>query len=327
MKILHISFHKGCQNDIQFVCDALGHTLEYMTFEDAVTQGNARYNIGHWRAEQCWNTYKDYFNTFDLILTSDTTPISRVFLQNNFQKKLVIWICNRFDYYDQSHLDCAFPDGAYYDLIRSIPSRPNVTMISNCAFENVYLQMKGIYFKNEVIKPIGGVSSVYAEVDHVPVERKGERFWIPQYHNETKLMNLSQKLDELGILNYNGRHGGLQDLALFKGILCIPYAWSTLSLFESIQIGMIYFLPSLDFLIELSRTGDFWFQPPFERNILMISEWYCEENKEVFVYFNSWADLQEKVTSTDYEEKKRQVLRFADAHKKTHLERWRRVLC
>lgn len=325
MKILHISFHKGCQNDIQFVCDQLKHDLEYMTFEDGVTKGNARYNIGHQRAETCWNNYKDYFNTFDLIITSDTTPISRVFLQNNFQKKLVIWICNRFDYSDGASLDCHFPDPEYYEFIKSIPSRKNVKMISNCDFENFYLNARGIPFRNDVVKPIGGISTL-AESILTDVSNKSETFWIPQYHNETRLMNLSAKLNDLQIPNFNARHGGLDDLKLFKGIICIPYAWSTIALFESIQLGMIYFIPSLDFIFELSRTGHFWFQPPFQKDLLQLSEWYSPENKDVFVYFTSWNDLKQKVVELDYDKKRSYIKEFAKNHKTTYLNKWDSIL-
>ena len=325
MKILHISFHKGCQNDIQFVCDSLKHELEYMTFEDGITKGNARYNIGHQRAKTCWNNYKEYFNTFDLIITSDTTPISRVFLQNNFQKKLVIWICNRFDYFDGPSLDCNFPDPEYYNLIKSIPSRKNVKMISNCEFENFYLQARGIPFRNDVVKPIGGISSV-AESVLTDIPNKSDTFWIPQYHNETRLMNLSAKLNELGILNFNGRHGGLDDLKLFKGIICIPYAWSTIAVFESIQLGMIYFLPSLDFIFELSKTGNFWFQPPFRKDLLQLSEWYSSENKDIFVYFDSWSDLKQKVNELDFNAMSLRVKTYAEFHKNKYLNMWNNIL-
>jgi hypothetical protein len=297
-----------------------------MTFEDGITKGNARYNIGHHRAETCWNNYKDFFNSFDLIITSDTTPISRVFLQNNFQKKLIIWICNRFDYFDGASLDCHFPDPEYYNLIKSIPLRPNVKMISNCEFENFYLQSKGIPFKNEVIKPIGGVSTVYSECEFTDIPNKSECFWIPQYHNETILMNLSAKLNQLEIPNFNGRHGGLNDLILFKGIICIPYAWSTIALFESLQLGMIYFIPSLDFIFELSRTGHFWFQPPFQKDKLKMSEWYSDENKDLFIYFDSWSDLKEKTTSLNFDEMRSKVKTYGEIHKNKYLSMWDRII-
>jgi hypothetical protein len=294
-----------------------------MEFNDG-TKG--KYNIGHERAERYWNMYKDYFNSFDVIITSDTAPISRVFLQNNFQKKLIIWICNRFDYHDSSTLDCNFPDKEYYDLIRSIKDRPNVTIAGNSTFEIYYAEhLRQTPVGNLVINPIGQMSSIYNEYVDSPVD-KPHTFWIPQYHNETKYMNLSEKLTTLGIPHYNQRHGGLYDLKDFKGIIHIPYAWSTISMYESIQLGMIYFIPSLSFLFELSKKRGFWFQPPFKRELVPISEWYSEANTSLFVFFDSWEDLKQKVEYTNYDEKKQLILAFANNHEMIQIEKWRTVL-
>ena len=64
------------------------------------------------------------------------------------------------------------------------------------------------------------------------IEDKKETFFIPQYHNETIMINLSEILNKYGIKNFNNRHQGFNDLIEFKGIITIPYAWSTWALFE-----------------------------------------------------------------------------------------------
>ena len=96
-KILHITFHKGCKNEISAVAKAL--SLDLTTwfipsfsgeFLDGYSSGNALYNIGHHRAESIWNLHKEFFDQFDLIITSDTAPLSRIFLQNGWTKPLII---------------------------------------------------------------------------------------------------------------------------------------------------------------------------------------------------------------------------------------------
>ena len=42
MKVLHISFHKGCQNDIQYVAKKLGIDLTFMEYDDGISKGNDR---------------------------------------------------------------------------------------------------------------------------------------------------------------------------------------------------------------------------------------------------------------------------------------------
>ena len=90
MKVLHISFHHGCQNDIEYISERLGFELEFMKFTDGVTNNNELYNITRERAQNSWDNYKDYYNKFDCIITSDTAPISRVFLQNHIHLRRCI---------------------------------------------------------------------------------------------------------------------------------------------------------------------------------------------------------------------------------------------
>ena len=89
MKILHITYHNGCKITLDYVAQSLRHEI--------TTQfADWNYNIGHNRAIDVWNKHKDYYNQFDIIITSDTCPLARIFLQNNYSGKLIIWICNRF---------------------------------------------------------------------------------------------------------------------------------------------------------------------------------------------------------------------------------------
>ena len=120
IKVLHLSFHLGCHNELLAISKELGFEITFLEFTDGTP---SKYNVGHDRAEKYWNKHKDYFQQFDLIITSDTAPISRVFLQNSWEKKLIIWINNRFDYFDAASLDCDFPDSEYYDLIKEAMCR------------------------------------------------------------------------------------------------------------------------------------------------------------------------------------------------------------
>lgn len=125
IKVLHLTFHRGCECEINAIGKELNWDLTTWFipslepfFFDGYAKGNALYNIGHKRAEKIWNLHKDYFELFDVILTSDTAPLSRIFLQNGWKKPLIIWICNRIDYSDNASLDCEFPDDEYYNLLK-----------------------------------------------------------------------------------------------------------------------------------------------------------------------------------------------------------------
>jgi hypothetical protein len=332
MKVLHLSFHRGCQNDIEYICNELikeqNIELSFMEFDDGITTSCAKYNIGHDRANNCWNKYKEYFYTFDIIITSDTAPISRVFLQNNFEKKLIIWICNRFDYRDAASLDCDFPDKEYYDLIRAATHKNNVKIIGYTPFENYYAKhIRNIDVGDFIIKPIGKLSSVYTNnYIETPIVNKYNKFFVPPYHNDTIMINLSQKLNELNIPNHNGRYNGPLDLVNYKGIIHIPYAWSNLAFFEAIQLGIIYFIPSKNFLFDLIENKNFFWSPPFVPGKIELSEWYNPEHADILIYFDSWTDLVYKTNNTNYEETRNNILLFADRHTIINLNKWKTII-
>jgi hypothetical protein len=328
MKVLHLGFHRGCQNDIEYVAKKLDFELTFMEYDDGMSIGNDKYNVTHEKALSSWNKYKDYYNSFDAIITSDTSPISRIFLQNHFQKKLIIWICNRFDY---SHQPTTFPDQEYYDLINDVKHRSNVSIIGYTPFENYYANhVKHLSIGEQVIKPIGKIGTTYEHYTSTIVDDKEHTYMIGPYHNDNRMMDLASKVTSMGIPVYHGRYNGPRDVSEFAGVIHIPYAWSNLALFEAIQMEIPYFIPSLSFIKEIIANGEkkdsFFWSPPFIMDVLHLSEWYCDDWKEVFIYFDSWDDLKKKVESFDREGHKKTLRRMGDEHEECMLQKWRDLL-
>jgi len=334
-KVLHLTFHQGCANEIKSI--AKNFKLNLTTwhipslspkFFDPESQDNTLYNIGHDRAIRIWNKHKDFFNQFDAIITSDTAPLSRIFLQNNFQKPLIIWICNRFDYCDRPGLDCSFPDQEYYQLINKAQQNHLVSIIPNTQFEIEYAKRKGVNLGNFIIKPSGTPYIEPHRPSNLPSAHinKSQTFFIPRYNNEIIRFNLPLQCNILGIQNYNKRYYDALDLQGFKGIIHIPYAYSTIALFENLQLGMPYFIPSPQFMLLLMRTNNLFFQNKdlFESNY-RISEWYCKKNRPFFVYFNSWSDLQRRIRITKYQRLRQRILTLAKKHKDEMLRRWQQI--
>ena len=328
MKVLHISFHRGCQNDIEYIAKQLNFELTYMIYQCDLSTENNKYNITHEKANHQWAKYKEYYNSFDVIITSDTAPISRIFLQNHFEKKVIIWICNRFDYADGGPTP-QFPDQEYYDLINGAKHQPNVHIIGYTAFENYYANhIKRLSIGNDVIKPIGKIGTLYENYIPTNVDNKSKIYIVGLYHNDNIMMNLREKVESLGIRVYNGRYDGPKDLAEFAGMIHIPYAWSNLALFEAIQMEVPYFIPSLTFIKQLAKNPkiNFFWSPPLILDMLHLSEWYCDEMKDIFIYFDSWDDLQHKILSFDREAHKKKLREFGDLHDAKMLQLWKEIL-
>jgi hypothetical protein len=319
MKILHITFHEGCQKNINFVCQSLGHTVE-------TQKATWNYNIGFDRAKEIWNQYKDYYNQFDAIITSDTAPLSRIFLQNNYDSKLIIWICNRFDYYDASTIDCEFPDNQYYDLMRSTKYKKNVKVFSYTAFEYEYAQKyRNVDFGSNIIKPCAFIEDNTTNSAFSNNLEKSKIFVIPRYHNDMLFMNLAAKCDELGINNFPHHYNGPSDLKDIKGIIHLPYSWSNFSIFEQWSIGNVHFIPSYSYMMNLYLQNNYHIQEAYgvKDGLFSCSEWYLPEHRDLFIYFDSWDHLKQLTIDDNLiMNKKNKCLAFSEQHTNKMLQLW-----
>ncbi len=335
-KVLHLTFHRGCQTEVEALAQEFSLDLTTWFIPDlppgwfdGQAQGCALYNIDHARAERIWQLHKPFFETFDAIITTDTAPLARIFLQNHWKKPLIVWICNRFDYTDQASLDCTFPDPEYYSLFSKAHSQSNVKVIAYTEFEHYYALSKGVHTGKLTITP-GLTTCQESKHSLIPsMVSKPQSFFLPPYHNETHFMDLSGHCNSLGLSNYCGRYNGPYDLKDFKGIIHIPYAWSNLSLFENLQLGIPYFIPSPSFLFELSLKNTFFHQDIsylINHNLIHLSEWYNQLHAPLFIYFDSWQDLQYKANHTDYTFQRKKIAAFSQKYRKRLLQKWEKVL-
>lgn len=334
MKILHISFHKGCINDINYIFNKIPNIeVEVLSSIDGCTsrkdidpirEENAQhYNMTEKRANQYWNKYNNYFQTFDCIITSDTAPISRIFIQNGWNKPLIIWICNRFDYGHRTP-GVIFPDKSYYDLFKNASNMENVKMIGYTCFENIYCKLRGIDIGNLVIPPSGGISNIYNDLC-IQDDKNNDVVFVPPYNNDTKMMNLCQKIQDLGFRCYCGKYNGPVDLTNYKCVVHIPYAWSNLAFFEMFTLGIVYFIPSLHFFFQIMKQRFYW-SPPFLPYYLYKSEWYNDRYSDLLIYFDSWEDLSNKIKNTDYISLKNKLKDFGKDHINHTLDSWSDIL-
>lgn len=334
MKILHITHHAGCSEDLKQVCETLGYKL-------TTQHADWSYNVSKNVAAEVWELHKDWYNTFDCIITSDTAPLSRIFLQNNYTGKLIIWVCNRFDYADQGpHNIHNFPDPGYYELFeRACVLEPsNVKIFSYTKFEHEYALHKFGFTWNpdndpaKIIRPCCQVKDLNWFV-------RGDKagfFFIPPYHNDgfdkqhhfkPDGKTLQEHCAEMEITTYQGRYNGMQDLLFINGIIHIPYAWSNLALFENWAIGNVYLIPSKEFLLALSAKSNFFWSPPFLKEYIDSSEWYLPEHKELFLYFDDWAHLQWLTRHPQLiAEKSKLVKEFAAQHQQKTLAQWKEAI-
>lgn len=323
---LHITFSEQCKKELEEVCQILGlnltswfvqelESLRGNGFWEGSSVANEIYNVGPRRAKRVWDKHKDFFNQFDVIITSDTVPLSRIFLQNGWTKPLIIWVCSRFDYAHARGGEDGFPDMAYYQLIRNATTMPNVRIVSYTPYERVYAQRNGIEFPDVCIKPIGIKIASGRSVIPSSIDKKETMFVYPNLLNAAQAY-VTESCKSFGIKTYTGAYSGTLDLMDFKGVLYFPYQWSDVALFEGLQEGVIFFVPSKKFVLDNQHI----IRAPALAD-LDLCEWYAHGNTSCIVYFDSWQDLKNK-TMKDYSELKRLCIYVGNAHRNIMLSEW-----
>ena len=261
-KVLHIGFHLGCIKDFEDVSKELNINLtswyifsKPLDYLDGISKDFKVYNVTHDKAQRIWDRHHTYFEQFDIILISDTAPLARAFLQNNFAKPLIVWICNRFDY-DHGGPEEGFPDAQYYDLFKKACTQKNVKIIGYTAYEHTYAQLKGVPSNGMIIKPFGCQETAlrYDAQSHIPpqIKKKETLFLYPQLRDE-QFVFIKSECNRIGIPTYSGKFNGPNDLMDFKGIIYFPYQVSNLVFFEGINRGIIFFVPSKEFFKSLVK--------------------------------------------------------------------------
>lgn len=337
LKILHMGFQLGCIKDFEAVAQelSLDVTSWYILsatfkkdFFDGCVCGNQVYNISAERAQRVWDLHKDFFNQFDVIMTSDTAPLSRIFLQNNWQKPLIIWVCNRFDYCHGPHTS-AFPDKKFYQLMADAKNRPNVFVIPYTDFEWVYAAQKGIDLGRRTISPMGATESCMrdgTDTSMIPahINKKETLFLYPRFDHPHQVAFIQDQCKKLGIVTYHGAYNGPKDLEGFKAVIYIPYAWSNVALFENIQRGIVHFVPTASFLQRLHKAGNLIRAQTvgIVFSAYRYCDWYADRYKDLFVYFDSWQELQEKINMLDYASFSQHVAKAGAALRQKTVTQW-----
>lgn len=335
LKVLHLTFHAGCQKEIEYVAEQLQEIQLQSIFIHDEEAGNAKYNIHNVRAKQYFQRFYDQIADADLIITSDTAPLSRILLQNDYPGKLIVWVCNRFDYADgaedpiQPAPRVKFPDEEYYNLLRwAGVGRSHTAVIGYTPYENIYARKhRQVDFGDYVIKPTGaGTRAAFAPTNYNNTGNNASTLFIPPYINDERTPAQCQ---HLGLQCHRGRYKNIAEVQSYFAVLHIPYAWSNFALFEFLHHGVVYIIPSLQFL--LSMDNIFW-SPPYDKSELQHSEWYLPEHAQLFIFFDSWEDLKRIVADLSANDgaqllqQRDTIKRFAGTHHDRMLAAWKTLI-
>eukprot|EP00802_Teleaulax_amphioxeia_P007174 Tamp_07180.p1 GENE.Tamp_07180~~Tamp_07180.p1 ORF type:complete len:596 (-),score=108.25 Tamp_07180:765-2552(-) len=392
-RVLHLGFHNGLAHELAGIGRQLGVRIDFEPFPREGRDTLTQYNVDAAHSRLVWERHKHRWIAYDVVVTSDTAPTARPLLEQALDqwsaaagKRLVVWVCNRFDYRHSAHAlphpQRAFPETAFYDLYARASNGSlggHVTMVPYTEFERVYAAAKGVYMSEPVLRPAGFKSANAArQTNEKEVEEASgaqddravgdmETLFLPPRAND-KLMEGQCMFLGLSCLRdaalssldawraeewIEQQHAPVtyqdaRELRRFKALVHIPYAWSTLALWEFLQAELVILVPSARFFLELTsscvawgqwlclalgeqraQTFSLWFQDfqyVTSAQELEYSEWWSTDLAHVLIHFDSWEELEYLVFTTDWEAQRGRIASWVAQHSRRTLERWRQLL-
>lgn len=329
-EILHISHHIGCLRDQEYILKKLGFEVTSHKFYDGVFQ------ITEEIANDFWQNHKEQLNEFDYIVTSDTAPLSRIFLenQNEFKSKLVIWICNRFDYRMET-------ESRFYSLFKEAEKNPNIKIVPYSYFEKVWCRERGIdIMDHDYIPPLGinlkdsesnipetaYFSEMYGEKQGLP----DADVIVPIYHNDNNFFKMKDFLESKGVSVYNGSFRNIDQLKKYKAFVHMPDAFSKFLCFELIHGHIPAVLPSKKFLFELSKRPNYFFNiwgsggaDLLQEDWIDWCEWYDPNLTDCRFYYDSFEEIPSILESIDKEKLENHFDRCSKYLEDSTLTKWK----
>ncbi|GFR44187.1 hypothetical protein Agub_g5362 [Astrephomene gubernaculifera] len=255
----------------------------------------------------------------DIIVFSDTIPDSRPLLQGGCTTPLILQVTNRFDYgITPSDQD------AYMTIMKDAATRPNIWWVVNNPYEELYITKRGVKLPQDrllMLRPVGVCMLPPPSLENLDRPRVA----LVQPSGPTHLENTfiapwirSNNLDNYVRL-YRQHYGGPTVLAHHRGVITVPYQTSVMKMYEGLNAGAVFILPSPAFFKNLTMSLDDSRMVFCCRDLLreypdswqLYFDWYHADFIDSHILYDSWEQLrsiiQEREATAKMVEAKRLV--------------------
>jgi hypothetical protein len=324
MKTLHLTSHRGTRQNIVNVFNYL-NVRETLVTESSVCNS---YYITKEKADEIWKHYKNRLNDYNCLFFTDTSMVARPFLQNIDDHNLfiIVYITNRFDWGI-----FGFKDQEYINLYSKLSNHERVFFCADNNYDQYYAtQNKISFFYNSRIS----LTPKLSQETHL---YKKSTFFV--YDRGTNFLDYKQILEnyEIQYELFGQKYQQYRDtehICEYKGIIHLPYQTNIQSLWENLGYYIIYFIPSKKFIKELIARESWYYweekhksKDIFEKSI-ELAEWYIDDNKNLFEYFDSWEELALKTKNITHEyllKKKKIIKEFMIYSNNENLLKWETI--
>ena len=298
MHFLHITNHSGTTRNIQNVFSYLGSEIGSLETERC----GFPIHITETHASQIWTDYqtREYCSRFQTLIFTDTCMFARPFLQHieDHSMNIIVYVTNRFDW-GAWHIH----DHAYATQYAAYSQHPRVFFLADNRYDQYYASViHDLHFRSpDIIRLTPIISQSYSpEKDKTQISKEkimihNSKLFI--YNRGTFLHHYQHLLpfstQEYDVYGYEGypRYQNEYQISEYLGFLHLPYQTNIQSLWENLGHGIIYFIPSKHFLLELIQESWYYWEekcksPELCAKSVDLAEWYQPENAVFFVYLH-----------------------------------------
>lgn len=333
MNALHITNHIGTTRNVENV-------FRFLDMSANIHSDPCEFPL-YIHLNQADDIFHKYFSNdrlakYNTLIFTDIPMYARPFLQNieDHDKYIIVYITNRFDW------------GAWYNgdlnynaLYAAVSRHPRVRFISDNRYDQYYASLNEIeFYFNDIVRltpeiiPLSKSNRMVIHNCKLFIYNRGT--FIRFYEHFMKPFDI-----EYDVFGYDGyqRYKDESQIAEYIGFLHLPYQTNIQSLWENLGHQIVYFIPSKSFLKQI--VTEFWYY--WEEKLgkpgdlifksIDLAEWYQPEHEHLFVYFDSWQDLETKYhyyleNNHALLEKKRMIYEYMIASNQTHLSKWKTLI-
>lgn len=324
-RVLHLTNHIGTTKNINALFNQLNnsHVVETLGW-------NYGLYVNKLQADEIWEHYKNNILKYDILFFTDTSMNARPFLQNinDHNCVIVVYITNRYDWGIWNVTDAEF-----YELYSKLSTHKRVFFCSDNTYDQYYAKCNNITFHLNTPIKLTPILKESLSIDQ-PFDTKHKLFVYNRgtHYNMYKDMLIKLNLSHDVFGESFSQYRDIEHICEYKAVLHFPYQTNTQSLWEYSAYNIIYFIPSKKFIYELIYNTSWYYweekNRPTELFIksIELSEWYISENEALFIYFDSWNELKDKVdniTERELIEKHAQISEFMKVNNNANLDKWK----
>jgi len=323
-EILYISRNRNAVNNIKYIMDKLGYEVYHLNPWYSPSKRPECFNNG-----ECSSLFTTICRKYNYIIVNEIASDGYGYINSPCNSKIIFELNNRYDI-NISKNDINQFKGKLSSVInnKNEEQNKNISWVFNTPYEEFYTCKNGIFIPSyHIIHSIGLIDDV-PNIDKI--ERNNNLVVIDKSSKNSSItkFELNKRDIKYDFISLSKRK--IKTLSQYKAQVILPYQVSSTEIMENFKYGVVMMIPSQSFLRELTDDENYSFEAKeiirLEDGLEKYTDWYNEDLKDFFVFFNSWDDIQGILHSVNFDKVREKAMKYAEKYEMEAIKQWKDVL-